>query len=372
METRFAEIAVAGHVCIDFIPGPAPVGMPHIPGRARQPPSGLPRSTGGVVSNTGIALHRLGVPTRLLGKVGGDLLGHLLLDFLRSHDPHLAEHDRLARRAHLVHRGLQHTGRRPWLHALLGGQQHLPTGRCRFWAFGRHGHLPFRVSADHAPDVRTAARARSRCIAMRSAQDSRPASTWPAPTPSPRRAGSTGRLPPRRAPPRRPLYAELRGPPGVTRRRGSDVGKLADCDRLSAGSSSMGPPPSPSSWGRTASTCAHRTRRDGRQAASDRTTQAHGRTGRCSVSRSRCHRRGRRHRRGFPRRVWVRLQSRTPWSRPRQRARAASDANSGVPSWEQMWHRIQAGWTRRPVTLNMDGWVRDEGASVYRLRKFLG
>jgi sugar/nucleoside kinase (ribokinase family) len=43
------------------------------------------------VSNTGLALHRLGVPTRLLGKLGDDLLGRLLLEFLRSHDPRLAE-----------------------------------------------------------------------------------------------------------------------------------------------------------------------------------------------------------------------------------------------------------------------------------------
>jgi len=42
-------------------------------------------STGGAVSNTGIALHRLGVPTRLMGKVGDDILGRAIPDVLRSH-----------------------------------------------------------------------------------------------------------------------------------------------------------------------------------------------------------------------------------------------------------------------------------------------
>lgn len=38
--------------------------------------------TGGAVSNTGLALHRLGVPVRLMGKVGDDLFGSAVLDFL--------------------------------------------------------------------------------------------------------------------------------------------------------------------------------------------------------------------------------------------------------------------------------------------------
>ena len=36
-------------------------------------------STGGPVSNTGLALHRLGIATRLMGKVGDDLLGQAAL-----------------------------------------------------------------------------------------------------------------------------------------------------------------------------------------------------------------------------------------------------------------------------------------------------
>jgi sugar/nucleoside kinase (ribokinase family) len=48
-------------------------------------------ATGGPVPNVGLALHRLGVPPRLLGKVGDDLLGGVLLDLLRQLDPALAE-----------------------------------------------------------------------------------------------------------------------------------------------------------------------------------------------------------------------------------------------------------------------------------------
>jgi len=48
-------------------------------------------STGGAVSNTGLALHRLGVPVRLMGKVGDDTFGRATLDVFRGHDPALAE-----------------------------------------------------------------------------------------------------------------------------------------------------------------------------------------------------------------------------------------------------------------------------------------
>ncbi len=47
--------------------------------------------TGGAVSNTGLALHRLGVRVRLMGKVGEDLFGGAVLDTLRGYDAALAE-----------------------------------------------------------------------------------------------------------------------------------------------------------------------------------------------------------------------------------------------------------------------------------------
>lgn len=88
-----APIAVvAGHICLDIIPTFDP----------RQSRSAIPEpgklvsvgpaalSTGGAVSNTGLALHRLGINTRLMGKIGDDLFGQAILDVLNRRDPALA------------------------------------------------------------------------------------------------------------------------------------------------------------------------------------------------------------------------------------------------------------------------------------------
>ena len=48
-------------------------------------------STGGVVSNTGLAMHRLGVAVRLVGKVGDDLFGRVVRDAYRELRPSLAD-----------------------------------------------------------------------------------------------------------------------------------------------------------------------------------------------------------------------------------------------------------------------------------------
>ena len=68
---------VAGHVCLDIIPE---ISTELRPAEAFRPGSLLEVgaatiTTGGVVSNTGLALHRLGIPTRLVGLVGRDLFG---------------------------------------------------------------------------------------------------------------------------------------------------------------------------------------------------------------------------------------------------------------------------------------------------------
>lgn len=49
------------------------------------------RSTGGAVSNTGLALHRLGVPTRLMGKIGDDLFGREVMNIFGGIAPALTE-----------------------------------------------------------------------------------------------------------------------------------------------------------------------------------------------------------------------------------------------------------------------------------------
>ncbi len=86
------RIVVAGHICLDIIPT-FPVSSR---GDLVQPGKliGVERaaiSTGGVVANTGVALHRLGVPVKLAGKVGDDRFGPLVLDLLRSQGEELAD-----------------------------------------------------------------------------------------------------------------------------------------------------------------------------------------------------------------------------------------------------------------------------------------
>jgi sugar/nucleoside kinase (ribokinase family) len=48
-------------------------------------------STGGAVSNTGLALHQLGVNVRLMATVGDDLVGRVVIAFLKDRDPMLSE-----------------------------------------------------------------------------------------------------------------------------------------------------------------------------------------------------------------------------------------------------------------------------------------
>lgn len=72
------DAIVAGHLCLDIIPEIplAAGGLASLmtPGKlSTVGPAAL--STGGAVSNTGLVLHKLGIATRLLGKVGGDQFG---------------------------------------------------------------------------------------------------------------------------------------------------------------------------------------------------------------------------------------------------------------------------------------------------------
>jgi sugar/nucleoside kinase (ribokinase family) len=83
------EVVVAGHICLDVIPALA--GPPDLRpgGLVVIGPSAV--SAGGPVGNVGLALDRLGVPVRLMGKVGDDMFGSELLDVLRGRDPRLAD-----------------------------------------------------------------------------------------------------------------------------------------------------------------------------------------------------------------------------------------------------------------------------------------
>jgi len=77
-----AEIVVAGHICVDLTPA-IPAGHAHSLGELLVAGT-LVRvgqcvvSSGGAVANTGIALHRIGVPVALMGKAGDDAFGEIL------------------------------------------------------------------------------------------------------------------------------------------------------------------------------------------------------------------------------------------------------------------------------------------------------
>ena len=85
-------IAVAGHVCLDIIPEFGAISIDHLiePGKLFEIGSAC-LSTGGAVSNVGIALHKLGLKTRLLGKVGDDLFGQAILNRFNEIDSSLTE-----------------------------------------------------------------------------------------------------------------------------------------------------------------------------------------------------------------------------------------------------------------------------------------
>ena len=74
------EVLVAGHICLDIIPA-FKGKVTFDPGRLFE--VGEARiSTGGAVSNTGQALHKLGIQTALAGKIGNDLFGKAIVEVL--------------------------------------------------------------------------------------------------------------------------------------------------------------------------------------------------------------------------------------------------------------------------------------------------
>jgi len=85
------DIVVAGHICLDIIPDWRTGGIKTIvPGHILEM-AGLKLSTGGAVANAGITLKKLGISTALLGKIGGDALGKVILEILQKEDKTLVE-----------------------------------------------------------------------------------------------------------------------------------------------------------------------------------------------------------------------------------------------------------------------------------------
>ncbi len=88
------QAIVAGHICLDIIPNldkqTKTFGELLRPGNLLVvDPAAI--STGGAVSNTGIALHRLGLKVELMGKIGRDLFGEGIRGVLQKYGPHLAD-----------------------------------------------------------------------------------------------------------------------------------------------------------------------------------------------------------------------------------------------------------------------------------------
>jgi sugar/nucleoside kinase (ribokinase family) len=84
---------VAGHLCLDMLPNmdQIPLNALATPGRLFET-GALQFATGGAVSNTGIALHKLGVAVRLIANIGEDFAGTTIRSILDSHSPVLSEH----------------------------------------------------------------------------------------------------------------------------------------------------------------------------------------------------------------------------------------------------------------------------------------
>lgn len=80
-----ADIVVAGHIALDILPDMSMLQPRQVidPGKVYEI-GHITYSTGGAVSNTGLALHRLGVPVDLLAAVGDDWVGRAIIDYVRG------------------------------------------------------------------------------------------------------------------------------------------------------------------------------------------------------------------------------------------------------------------------------------------------
>lgn len=83
------KVAVAGHICLDITPL-FPAGKSGRPDELLVPGTllrmeGADVHTGGAVANTGLAMKKLGADVRLMGKVGDDAFGRMILDILAQH-----------------------------------------------------------------------------------------------------------------------------------------------------------------------------------------------------------------------------------------------------------------------------------------------
>ncbi|MEA3337772.1 MAG: carbohydrate kinase family protein [Chloroflexota bacterium] len=89
------DAVVAGHICVDVIPDLANIPPDEFqsmfqPGRLLEA-GPVAFSTGGAVSNTGLVLHKLGIQTQLMGKIGDDLFGEAIRKIISGFDASLVD-----------------------------------------------------------------------------------------------------------------------------------------------------------------------------------------------------------------------------------------------------------------------------------------
>jgi sugar/nucleoside kinase (ribokinase family) len=92
---ELGSAVVAGHICLDVIPDLDAFGDDSFyqavrPGRLIEAGAAV-LATGGPVSNAGIALHILGVPTRLVSRIGDDYFGRIVRELVESCGSGLAD-----------------------------------------------------------------------------------------------------------------------------------------------------------------------------------------------------------------------------------------------------------------------------------------
>ncbi len=88
MKEREIDAVVSGHLCLDIIPefpedAKSKLEGLFVPGKLIEVKEAA-ISTGGVVANAGLALHRLGMKVELIGKVGDDFFGRAIIDRLKE------------------------------------------------------------------------------------------------------------------------------------------------------------------------------------------------------------------------------------------------------------------------------------------------
>ena len=88
MKEKDIDVVVAGHICLDMFPefiATKKISLEDlfVPGKLINI-SKMRISTGGPVSNTGIALHILGIGVSFMAKVGDDFIGEAILNFLKN------------------------------------------------------------------------------------------------------------------------------------------------------------------------------------------------------------------------------------------------------------------------------------------------